>query len=70
MNGQIELDPLWGTFSVEEVQSNPPMELYVLEHRLEVCSIPKQSIKDFTHSLIKIAFLSNSRLVYIILFWS
>lgn len=61
MNGQIELDPLWGTFSVEEVQSNPPMELYVLEHRLEVCSIPKQSIKDFTHSLIKIAFLSNSR---------
>lgn len=66
MNGDNEirgsLAP-WGSFSVENLEMKSPMELYVLEHQLEVCSIPKHAIKEFTHSLIQIAFLPDSRLV-------
>eukprot|EP00112_Aurelia_sp_Birch-Aquarium-sp1_P016664 Seg38.3 transcript_id=Seg38.3/GoldUCD/mRNA.D3Y31 product="Cytosolic arginine sensor for mTORC1 subunit 1" protein_id=Seg38.3/GoldUCD/D3Y31 len=51
---------MWQSQSVQDVSLKSPMELYVLEHRLEVCSIPKHAIKEFTHSLIKIAFLPDS----------
>eukprot|EP00794_Sanderia_malayensis_P014181 gene14181-15660_t len=60
-NGENITVPILEGPSVEELYSNPPMELYVLEHRLEVCSIPKHIINEFTHSLIKIAFLADSR---------
>jgi len=46
------------------LSTSPPdntMELYVLKHKLQVCSIPKSCIKDFTHAIIKIALLSESR---------
>jgi hypothetical protein len=46
------------------LSSSPPdntMELYVLEHRLQVCSIPKDVIRDFCHPIINIALLPNSR---------
>ena len=53
----------WEADSIENVDQSPPMDLYVLEHQLEVCSIPVGAVKDFTHALIKIVFLPESRLV-------
>uniref|UniRef100_A0A803Y8W4 CASTOR1 N-terminal domain-containing protein n=34 Tax=Neognathae TaxID=8825 RepID=A0A803Y8W4_MELGA len=35
------------------------MELHILEHRLRVASIAKESIQLFTYGLIKLAFLSS-----------
>ncbi|KAH1179048.1 hypothetical protein KIL84_000379, partial [Mauremys mutica] len=35
------------------------MELHILEHRLKVASIAKESIQLFTYGLIKLAFLSS-----------
>ena len=53
----------WEAESIENVDQSSPMDLYVLEHQLEVCSIPKDAVKDFIYPLIKIAFLPDSRLV-------
>ena len=61
-----DIHAAWGSLSVENVDMRSPMELYVLEHQLEVCSFPKHAIKEFTHSLIKVAFLPGSRLVIFI----
>ena len=41
--------------------TDTPVELYVLPHHLHICSIPKTKINLFTHSLIKVAFLPDSR---------
>ena len=68
MNESIQngmFDSIWQSQSVQDVSLKSPMELYVLEHILEVCSIPKHAIKEFTHSLIKIAFLPDSRYTYL-----
>lgn len=35
------------------------MELHILEHRLQVASVAKESIPLFTYGLIKLAFLSS-----------
>lgn len=46
------------------LSTSPPdasMELYVLEHRLQVCFIPKNAIADFCHAIMKIALLPDSR---------
>ena len=59
---------IWQFQSVQDVSLKSPMELYVLEHVLEVCSIPKHAIKEFTHSLIKIAFLPDSRYISSLIF--
>ena len=55
----------WETVSIENVDQNSRMELYILEHHLEICSIPKDAIKDFAYILIKTAFLPDSRFVAI-----
>ena len=46
------------------LSTSPPdatMELYVLEHKVYVCSIPKDIISHFCLAIIKIALLPNSR---------
>lgn len=46
------------------LSSSPPdntMELYVLEHKLHVLSIPKDEIKHFCHACIRVALLPESR---------
>ena len=53
------------------LSTSPPdssMELYVLEHRLQVCFIPKTAITEFCHSLIKISLLCGARLVFFLMF--
>lgn len=35
------------------------MELHILEHRLQVASVAKESLPLFTYGLIKLAFLSS-----------
>ena len=51
----------WGCCSVENISSKSPIEVHILEHLLDVCTISKHAIKELTHSLIKIAFLPDSR---------
>lgn len=49
------------------LSTSPPdasMELYVLEHRLQVCFIPKNAIADFCHAIMKIALLPDSRYIF------
>ena len=48
------------------LSTSPPdssMELYVLKHKLQVCTIPKTSMKKFCHAIIKVALLPDSRCV-------
>jgi len=51
----------WDTLSIEDVNEMSQLELYLLEHQLEVCSIPKSAIRDLTYPIIKIALLPDSR---------
>jgi len=50
----------WDTLSIEDVNEMSQLELYLLEHQLEVCSIPKSAIRDLTYPIIKIALLPDS----------
>lgn len=40
--------------------TDTPVELYVLQHQLQICSVPREQISSFTHAIIKIALLSDS----------
>lgn len=54
-------DPVPSPYILSTSPPDSSMELYVLEHRLQVCSIPKTAISHFCHSLIKISLLSGAR---------
>ena len=52
------------------LSTSPPdstTELYLLEHRLQVCAIAKSDIQYFCHAIIKIALLPEARFVALVL---
>lgn len=58
--GNFAMDGVQNGYFLATSPTDTPVELYVLHHRLQVCSIARENISKFTHAIIKASLLESS----------
>ena len=54
------MDGIDNAYFLATSPTDTPVELYVLHHSLQICSIPRETIPTFTHAIIKVSLLESS----------